>query len=605
MTPADLPSRWHRRERFVVLESGFGQGGSFLDAWWAWRTDPNRCRHLDFIALEPHPPERSQLARRDDAPGPASIADRLARAWPPLTRDLHCLRFDGGRVRLLLWNGAWEGAMAQLVATVDWFRLDMRHVAPRSLAAHRDTHLGKRLARLAAPSAAVTLAGAGPTLRDGLASAGFELGPGAATAPEGATLEARYAPRHGVRRPPSRHEAAGRGDEHAVIVGAGLAGCAVAWALAEMGWRSTVLDRSSQVASGASGNVAGLFHGTVNEPDGPHSRFNRVASFAAHDAVRIAIERHGVPGGTAGMLRLERSLTLAEMRSRLARLQLPADYLQALDCDQASAVAGTGLQAPAWFFAGGGWVQPAGLARSFIERAGSSVRLQLGTEVHAALPHASGWRLLDPAGRTLVDTDTLVLANAADAFRLLGAAGAWPIETVRGQISTLRAGLAPFDLPRVPISGAGYLLPEIAGLAVFGATAQAADADPQVRIVDHRENVAQLERLLGRALAVDAGALQGRTAWRCTAADRLPLIGAAPDAALARSAHRLDQPRFVPRAPGLFMFTGLGSRGITWSALGAQVLAAQIAGAPLPVIADLQTAIDPARFISRRSRRLG
>lgn len=603
MTPGDLPSRWHRRQRFVVLESGFGRGDSFLDAWWAWRTDPNRCQHLDFIAIEPHPPGRSQLVGRHDEPGPASIADRLARAWPPLTRDLHSLQFDAGRVRLLLWNGAWNDAMAQLVAAVDWFRLDMRHTGPPSPTAHRDAHLGKRLARLAAPSAALTLEGGHPALRDGLISAGFEVRPNVAPGSADAPIEARYSPRHGVRRSPLRQIAARRGDAHAVVVGAGLAGCAVAWALADVGWRSTVFDRCTQLATGASGNLAGLFHGTMNEPDGQHSRFNRVASFAAHDAVRMAIDRHGVPGETAGMLRLERSLTLAEMRARLSRLQLPGDYLQALDREQASVVAGVELPGPAWFFAGGGWVQPAGLARSFIERAHGRARLETGVDVHALEQRDGGWRLLDRAGHTLVDTETLVLANAADAFRLLGAAAAWPIENVRGQVSTLCAGVAPFALPRVPISGAGYLLPEVAGSAVFGATAQASDADPRVRLADHQANVAQLERLLGRALDVDAAALQGRTAWRCTAADRLPLVGAAPDAASAPFASRLDQPRFVPRAPGLFVFAGLGSRGITWATLGAQVLAAQIAGAPLPITANLQTAIDPARFISRRSRR--
>jgi tRNA 5-methylaminomethyl-2-thiouridine biosynthesis bifunctional protein len=67
-------------------------------------------------------------------------------------------------------------------------------------------------------------------------------------------------------------------------------------------------------------------------------------------------------------------------------------------------------------------------------------------------------------------------------------------------------------------------------------------------------------------------------------------------------AGRLDQPRFVPRQPGLFVFTALGSRGITWSALGAQVLASSITGAPSPLEASLLDAVDPARFVSRAIR---
>ena len=75
------------------------------------------------------------------------------------------------------------------------------------------------------------------------------------------------------------------------------------------------------------------------------------------------------------------------------------------------------------------------------------------------------------------------------------------------------------------------------------------------------------------------------------------------DEAAQASPQRLTQPRHVPRRPGLYLCTGLGSRGITWSALCGGVLAAWIDGSPLPVEADLRDALDPARFISRAVRR--
>ena len=149
---------------------------------------------------------------------------------------------------------------------------------------------------------------------------------------------------------------------------------------------------------------------------------------------------------------------------------------------------------------------------------------------------------------------------------------------------------------------AGYLLPNLPNdLAMFGATSQRLDDDASVRADDHRTNLAQLAQLLCHTIAADPAAMQGRTGWRWSAIDRLPLIGAAPDA--DAPATRLDQPRFVPRRPGLFVFTALGSRGISWSALGAQVLASLITGAPAPLEASLIDAIDPARFVSRRARR--
>jgi len=91
----------------------------------------------------------------------------------------------------------------------------------------------------------------------------------------------------------------------------------------------------------------------------------------------------------------------------------------------------------------------------------------------------------------------------------------------------------------------------------------------------------------------------------------LPVIGAVPAKVaeglapgfVAAHSPRWDQPRFVTRAPGLFVCCALGSRGIASAALGAQVLAAAIVGAPLPAEADLLDAIDPARFLTREFRR--
>src|SRR5262252_6797954 len=50
-----LPQRWAKRERFVILETGFGLGLNFLVTWNAWRRDPQRCERLHFASVEKHP----------------------------------------------------------------------------------------------------------------------------------------------------------------------------------------------------------------------------------------------------------------------------------------------------------------------------------------------------------------------------------------------------------------------------------------------------------------------------------------------------------------------------------------------------------------------
>ena len=67
--------------------------------------------------------------------------------------------------------------------------------------------------------------------------------------------------------------------------------------------------------------------------------------------------------------------------------------------------------------------------------------------------------------------------EVGDALRLLrpwmppSRADAWPLQQVRGQISIASGSeLDGWTWPRVPVTGAGYLLPEVAGQVIFGAT---------------------------------------------------------------------------------------------------------------------------------------
>jgi tRNA 5-methylaminomethyl-2-thiouridine biosynthesis bifunctional protein len=594
-----LPGRWEQRDRFVVLETGFGLGNNFLATWQAWRDDPSRCKRLVFISIEQHPFTADALRHAHAHSPAADLATALVDAWPPLTHNLHSLSFESGQVQLLLALGDVGTWLPELVARVDAFYLD--GFAPARNPQMWQPQLFKALARMAAPEATLATWTAASTVRDGLRAAGFEPRKAPGTGGKRDITLARYAPAFAPRAAASRVAPSAK-RRHALIVGAGLAGCATAWALAEQGWTSTVFDRHAAPAQETSGNPAGLFHGIVNAQDGTHARFNRAAALQAQRVIKHMVTAQGVAGAVQGLLRLD-DADASALGQVLERLGLPADYVRAVSPAEASALSGVALGQSAWFYPGGGWVHPAGLAQAWMEQA--SPRASFRGDVHVARLHKAGdtWQLLDAGERVIDEAEVVVLANAGDAMRLLGHP-AWPIEAVRGQISLIEHRHAPsLTLPRLPIAGAGYLLPELNGFALFGATSQPGDMDGTVRDDDHTRNLSQLARLIGAPADVPVSALQGRTGWRWVAQDKLPLIGAVPDAGHGSIDRPLDQARFVPRIAGLYVFTALGSRGITWSALGARTLAALITGAPSPVEASLLDAVDPARFICRGVRR--
>ena len=590
-----LPQRWRGRERFVIAETGFGLGNNFLAAWLAWRDDPEHCARLDFLSVELHPPTREDLAAVSRDAALAPLAQQLADQWPPLTHGLHRLEFDAGRVTLLLAFGDVAQWLPEWVARVDAFFLD--GFAPDRNARMWDTRLFRSLARLAAPGATAATWSSARAVRDALQGAGFDVSKAPGRGGKRDITLARFVPQPSTRMQPPGRPRAREVAPRALIVGGGLAGCAAAWALAGQGWRCSVFDRHAEPASEGSGNAAGLFHGIVTPDDGAHARWHRACAFTFAPVARAAIAA-GVPGQIAGLLRMAyEQHDVAPMREQLARAGLPSAYVEALSADEASRRAGLKLNDPAWFFAEGGWIAPRALAAWYLRSAAAD--WCGGLSVERLQRRGDEWQLLDAQGHEIDRAATVVLANAADAPRLLGQPG-WPIGVLRGQVS-----IAPADavqLPRLPIAGAGYVLPEIAGQALFGATVQRDDADAAVRESDHRENLAKLVRLIGTEPMLSVSALQGRVGWRCTAVDRLPLIGAVPDAGAA-GVGSADQPRLLPRHAGLFVFTALGSRGIGMSALGAHLLAAWVTGAPAPVEASLMDAVDPARFAARAHRR--
>ena len=93
---------------------------------------------------------------------------------------------------------------------------------------------------------------------------------------------------------------------------------------------------------------------------------------------------------------------------------------------------------------------------------------------------------------------------------------------------------------------------------------------------------------------------------RATAPDYLPLAGPVPDpprfaaryAALAEDARQcIAAPAPVLR--NCYLSTAFGSRGLSYAALCAELLASQITGEVPPLQRELLRAVSPARFLLR------
>ncbi|MBO1112675.1 FAD-dependent 5-carboxymethylaminomethyl-2-thiouridine(34) oxidoreductase MnmC [Bordetella petrii] len=579
-----LPQRWRGRQAFTVCETGFGLGLNFLALWHAWRTDPARPRRLHMLSIEAHPFTRDALRGwlRQLAPDVLrGLAEQLADQWPACLPGLHRLEFEGGTLTLTLAFGAASTLAPQLRASVDAYFLD--GFAPDRNPDLWQPALMRDLARLAAPDATLaTWASAGP-VRQALRDAGFQVrrqpgyggkwhmtagvrAPGPAQAPGDAWALARGAD--------------GAGQDEVVVVGGGLAGAGIAQALALRGRPVCVIDAAGP-ASAHAGHVAAALTPVIARDDNARARLSRAGSQRA--LARWAALAPDAAPWRCGTLQLERDAgRSAAMEETLRQLQFPADWVRAVDRDEATAQAGVPVARGGVFFADGLLVRPARLIPALLATPG--VRRVEGRAV--ALRHAGhGWQVLDGGGQLLGQGATVVLANAFGAQALLRGSGLLEplprvaqMHALAGEVSLLpAAGLG--GGPRCIVGGEGYLLPAVDGWCVAGSTYEHGASAAQVSAAGQQTTLDKAAGLLGGLppawAALVPGQLPGWAGWRAVLPGRLPAVGP------------------LGHAPGVWLAAGYASRGLSWSALAGDLVGACLYGEPLPLPADLLAAVAP------------
>ncbi|KVW96112.1 bifunctional tRNA (5-methylaminomethyl-2-thiouridine)(34)-methyltransferase MnmD/FAD-dependent 5-carboxymethylaminomethyl-2-thiouridine(34) oxidoreductase MnmC [Thiobacillus denitrificans] len=565
-----LPEQWAGRESFVVLETGFGTGLNFLATWAAWRVDPVRPTRLHFLSVEKYPFRADDLARLHALwPEFSALSSELRANWPALTSGFHRIALDGGRVQLTLMLGDVFDCVPNVQAGVDAFYLDGS--AFDGNAGLLQPRLFDELARLAKAGAAAATCTVAAPMQQGLTEAGF-------------VCEARRG--HGSKQHCLSARFAGRSNwiesampQHVVVVGAGVAGAATAHALAQRGVAVTVLERADSPAQAASGNPVAVFRPVISRDDNRASRLTRAAFL--HDLRAWAALGEQVEWSRCGVLHLAKDADAAtKQQQALAGTAPPADFARWVELREARELANWPVVAPGVFYPTAGWVVPGSLCRAWLDH--PAIQLRTGCAVARVQAVAAGWQVLDRDGAVLAEADAVVLANACDVLSL-APDPAWPLHTVRGQITQLPPGRLP-QIQRV-IAREGYVAPG-GGQLLVGATYEHDDDDITPRTASDLANLARLEAILpgaGERFARDA--VSGRASLRATLPDRLPIMGA------------------VSGQPGLFVAAGYASRGVVWAGLLGEALADLMTQHPLPLEAELMQAIGPARFTRAKPAR--
>lgn len=556
-----LPARWQGRDAFTILETGFGLGLSFLATWQAWRDDAHRCGRLHFVSVEKFPFTAADLARlHTQWPQFAALSAELVAKWPWLTPGFHRIELDGGRVVLTLLLGDALEQLPRLIARIDAIYLD--GFAPSKNPEMWSVPLFKLLWRVSHTDTTLATYTVAGLVRRGLTEAGFVVERVPGFGGKRQMLVGRVARAARPLYPPSPAE------QHAIVIGAGLAGCSVTSALARRGWRVTLVDAESDIATRASGNHAGLMHPALSQDDNLLARLTR-AAFAAMLARLRSLDN--VAWGETGIMQMADSEKEAmRLKASIERNDLPPEYARWLNVQDAQTI-GMETQWGAVWYEYGAWVQPASLCRALLAQASSRIDLRLNAPVARLQKTGEHWQIFGEDDRPLASAPVLILANATAARQF------YPdLPLVDQPRSVTRIAADSIKAPAFGISGSAYLTPDCTGERCIGSAEVVDDDLPTAQ-------TANLQRLATLFPGSSPASIVTRACTRPASRDRLPLIGA------------------LPAETGLYAALGFGARGISWSGLAGEMIASWLSAEPLPVGQDLLAAVDPARFAQRQS----
>lgn len=595
--PKDPTSPWQGLACWRILDTQFDQGERFFKSWQAWRMDPQRPRLLHYVAFTHAPTARQNLtdAAVQD-PALILLAQELADQWFGLLPGFHRFLLDQGQVVLTLCVGETLSLLRQQrfeADAVEWRVQDddagtLWTVKALARCCRRGTALVARSQNALPISALSPL----------LTQCGFEIKTAGAPHPdtEPTIVEACFNPRWALKKSRQNAIPSALPIGTCAVIGAGLAGAGVAASLARRGWQVTVLDQADSPAAAASGLPVGLVVPHVSADDCALSQLSRCGMRLMLQQARSLLVA-GQDWAPTGVLErhIDGSPTLPPLRcgaghdwSELAPAALQ-DAIWAKRIDTTRDV----------WHRQGAWLKPAQLVRAWLRQPGITFR---GHAEVTQLRHQDGeWDLLDADGQVLCRAERVVLANACGADALLGNlqrdypglstgfAKVPAMHRLRGLLSwVMHDDTSTAVFPPHPVNGSGSVVPSVpidGKTAWFmGSSYQSASETELSDQDNHRSNLQHLQQLLPELAShvqtvFESDELKSWKNTRCVTSDRLPAVG---------PLETCDQ-------PGLWLCAGLGSRGLSFSVLCAELLAARWGAEPWPLAAGLARSLDALR----------
>ncbi|MGJ4745009.1 bifunctional tRNA (5-methylaminomethyl-2-thiouridine)(34)-methyltransferase MnmD/FAD-dependent 5-carboxymethylaminomethyl-2-thiouridine(34) oxidoreductase MnmC [Leptospira sp. SA-E8] len=594
------------RHAFSILELGFGTGLNFFAAWQLWRNCKSKSgyRVIRFTSFEKYPLESDDIRKAISAfPELSELLELFLEKYKLLVPGCNTFLFEKENLVLDLWIGDAIQYLPEVSGKFDAFFLD--GFAPSKNPELWGENISTQIKRLSNQNASLATFTVARSVKDCLSNAGFTLSkiPGYGRKREMLIGVYESEPEPDVNPIPFlRRKYSDQIPKKVSVLGAGLAGASIARALA---WRGIIVEVwDDHNALRASSVPMAVSHPHITKGETPTSLWTlrclgnsirRYSDLLSKDSYQISGTVQ-LSGEDLPWARLEEGVKAHSLSKELAELkpELGKNFPE---------------HTKGIFYPSGFWTDTPALTQKLLDH--PNILLKQG-KVGSISFEKEEWTLFSGIKEPLSKTEVLVLANSFGIESLLQ--GLWEespfsLRSVRGQLEILEDPNIESEKDPIYV-GEKYLTPSKNGIRVNGSTFDEFDLDPNVRAKDKEEILEYSQKTF---LGLDWERIKVRSEFvgiRSQTPDRFPILGPvhSPEpfrkiySGMGLHKNRKKEFPFLEPQKNLFVFGGLGSRGVLTSLLGGEILAEILLNEPLSIENSLYSSLHPSRFLYRKIR---
>lgn len=533
-------------KKLYIAEVGFGCGLNFLSLW---QHLPQDCQ-LFFYATEARPFDKVSLSKTlSNWPELEFLSQQLLSAYPPLTRGYHYLNFRNVSLVLMFGDACFN--LAQLMPKCFFDKWLINDIIDLETCKKIALHSKLTVTSVVAPK----------VLQQKLENCGFRTNCASSELYKGIYNYRVIIPSHTAWFYNKLVKT-----KSAIVVGAGLAGCALAHELALEKYQVTICDDNNNRLP------FGLLSGAWSSYESQLTNFySQSYPFAVNFYKKFCT--------------LSGALLLKDLKFD----PLVNKHLKEVSRSKAQDIANIKLERGGFYLPDSGIVDVARVCKQLLAHKLITFK---NIKLHDFKFHHNLWHADNEVA------EVLIFANAPTTLSYLPHL---PLTFVAGMLSKIKTSSATKDLA-LAISGSGYIFPESFGYHWLGATFHPDKTTIDNFQQDHVDINTKLAKIISN---FNSKAEHFFCGVRNKTPDYLPLVGACakPESfynTYLKKGRKQLVDKFCDYHQNLYVFTGFGSKAISAIPLSAAYLAKLISRDISIIPKDLVQAISPNRFLLKK-----